>query len=258
MAEKPYLSLIVPAYNERRIIGSTLDAMQRYLDTQIYSYEIIVAADGNDGTREYVAELACERPWMQVLGSSDRGGKGRAIRLGVGQANGEIVGFVDADYKTPIEEIEKILPWFDRGYDLVFGSRALAQSVVEQSQKWYRRFGSQGFKIAMQMIVGLPGVADTQCGFKFYRSDVARDLFQRMRIDGYMFDVDILYLATRAGYSMKEVGIRWRDDGDSRLDLVSGNWRNLVDLFRIRFGNTGMPMRTANAEPEEVCRQKAA
>jgi dolichyl-phosphate beta-glucosyltransferase len=238
----PYLSVIVPAYNEVRIIGSTLRAMQAYLNQQDYHYEIIVAADGNDGTRELATQLARSDARLQVMGSADRGGKGRGIRQAVERARGEIVGFIDADYKTPIEEIEKILPWFDKNYDLVFGSRGLAQSLIENPQKWYRRIGSQGFKVAMHIIVGLWSVVDTQCGFKFYKNSVARDLFSRMRIDGYMFDVDLLYLAKKTGYRMHEVGIRWRDDGDSRLALVSGNWQNMIDLFRIRFGAYPPPL----------------
>jgi dolichyl-phosphate beta-glucosyltransferase len=242
MSAPPFLSVIVPAYNEGHIIGSTLSSMRSFLDQQACSYEIIVSADGNDGTRERAAELARDDRRLSVIGSPQRGGKGRAIRNAVARARGEIIGFIDADYKTPIEEIAKILPWFDDGYDLVFGSRGLTESTIENAQNWLRRIGSRGFKVAMHLIVGLWGVCDTQCGFKFYRGPVAKDLFQRMRIDGYMFDVDVLYLAKQTGYRMREVGIRWRDDGDSRLALVSGNWQNLKDLFRIQFSAYPYPV----------------
>jgi dolichyl-phosphate beta-glucosyltransferase len=247
MSAAPFLSVIVPAYNEGRIIASTLAAMRAYLDRQAYDYEIIVSADGSDGTREQVAELARHDRRLSVIGSAARGGKGRGIANAAKLATGTIIGFVDADYKTPIEELEKILPFFDEGFDLVFGSRALAQSAIERSQRWYRRLGSRGFRYAMRLIVGLRGIGDTQCGFKFFRHHVAKDLFQRMRIDGYMFDVDILYLAEQTGYGMKEVGIRWRDDGDSRLALVSGNWQNLKDLFRITLSRYPYPV----AQPVE-------
>jgi dolichyl-phosphate beta-glucosyltransferase len=235
MAAAPYLSIIVPAYNEARVIGSTVASIRSFLDSRKYEFEIIVSADGTDGTRDLVAELARYDPRLTVIGGPERRGKGYAIRNAVALARGQIIGFSDADNKTPIEEVEKILPWFDRGYDLVFGSRAVAGAAIENPQKWYRRLGSTCFGICMHVLIGLWHVRDTQCGFKFYRRPVARDLFQRLRIDGYMFDVDLLYLARRSGYRMREVGIRWRDDGDSRLALVSGNWRNLVDLFRIRF-----------------------
>jgi glycosyltransferase involved in cell wall biosynthesis len=233
----PRLSLLVPAYNEVATIGSTLVSTRRFLDSHLGgSYEILVGADGDDGTREVAGELAREDPRVSVFGTPERRGKGRAIREGVGRARGELVAFIDADYKTPIEELPKLLVWLDAGYDVVIGSRGLPDSRVEVRQPLHRRLGSRGFGLAMHALVGLRDVHDTQCGFKAFRGAVARDLFSRQRVDGYMFDVEVLYLAARSGYRMKEVGIRWRDDGDSRLELVAGNWRNLLDLFRIRFG----------------------
>lgn len=234
-----HLSLILPAFNEVKSIGRTLQAYQRFLDQRPFSYEIIVAADGDDGTRELVAELARTDARLSVLGSPERGGKGRGIRQGVARARGRVIGFADADDKTPIEEMDKLLPWFDSGFDMVIGSRGLTESHIEKRQPWYRRVGSQTFALGMHVLLGMWEIRDTQCGFKFFKGSVARDLFARQRIDGYMFDVEVLYLARRSGYRIKEVGVRWRDDGDTRLRLVSGNWRNLIDIFRIRFGRKG-------------------
>jgi dolichyl-phosphate beta-glucosyltransferase len=236
MVPSPRLSLVVPAYNEARSIRRTLQTIQAYANAAGISYELIVAADGDDGTRELVSEMGLSDPRIQVVGSAQRGGKGRGVRWGVSAATGQIIGFVDADNKTPIEELEKILPWFDRGYDLVIGSRAMPESQIEAQQRFYRRIGSRLFGVGMHLAVGLWNIHDTQCGFKFFRHDVAKDLFARQRIDGYMFDVELLYLAEQRGYRIKEAGIRWQDDGDSRLQLVAGNWQNMLDLFRIRFG----------------------
>ena len=235
MSGFPFISIIVPAYNEVQSLPRTLASMQAYLNQQQYSYEIIVAADGNDGSRELVAELAAADPRLSVIGSAERGGKGRGIRNGVALAKGDIIGFVDADYKTPIEELDKLMPWLDRGYDVVIASRGMAESCIEVAQPLYRQIGSRAFGIAMHLIIGLWGLHDTQCGFKFFRGEVARDLFGRQQVDGYMFDVEILHLAERSGYRIKEVGVRWHDDGDSRLDLIAGNWRNMLDILRIRF-----------------------
>src|SRR5262249_29905525 len=140
------------------------------------------------------------------------------------------------DYKTPIEELPKLLRWLDEGYDLVIGSRATSGAAIEVPQAWYRRLGSRAFAAWMHAIVGLRDIPDTQCGFKVFRADVARDLFRRQRIDGYIFDVEILYLARRQGYRIQQVGVRWRDDGDSRLDLITGNLQNFLDVLRIRLG----------------------
>lgn len=244
----PFLTVVVPAYNEVRSIGATLAEVRRHLDTRPYAYEIIVSADGDDGTREAVALLAAEDPRLSVIGSAGRGGKGRGVRDGMRRARGSIVGFVDADGKTPIDEIAKLLPWLDQGYDAVIGSRGLADSQVEVAQRWYRRVGSRAFGVLMHLVMGLPHVRDTQCGFKFFRGPVARDLFARQRIDGYMFDIELLHLCARSGYRVKEVGVRWRDDGDSRLDLLAGNVRNLADLLRIRFGRYQAPPPAAAAE----------
>jgi dolichyl-phosphate beta-glucosyltransferase len=231
----PHLSLIVPAYNEVRSIGQTLDDFERYLAHEPYAYEIIVAADGNDGTRELVGKRAQADARLRVIGEPERGGKGRGIRNAVALASGSFIGFVDADHKTPIEELDKFWPWFGEGYDLVIGSRGLQDSRIEVAQPWYRRYGAQCFGMVMHALFGLRSIVDTQCGFKFFRGDVARDLFGRQRIDGYMFDVEVLWLAERLGYRIRQVGVRWRDDGDSRLQLVAGNWHNLMDLLRIRF-----------------------
>src|SRR5262245_22737839 len=232
MSAQPYLSLILPAYNEAGSIRATLADVQDYLDRQRYAYEVIVAADGTDGTREIVAEAARADRRLSVLGGPERGGKGRGIRLAVSRARGEVIGFADADNKTPISELDKVLPCFARGYDLVIGSRAGAGCRIERPQPLHRRLGSRGFALVMHTLMGMWHIKDTQCGFKFFRAAVARDLFGRQRIDGYMFDVEVLYLAIRAGYRLKEVGVRWRDDGDSRLRLFSGNWQNMIDILR--------------------------
>jgi dolichyl-phosphate beta-glucosyltransferase len=235
MAAPPRLSLIIPAFNEVATIQGTLRAIRDYLEPRKVTYELIVAADGTDGTREAAAALNSEMP-VAVLGENERRGKGRGVREGMLAASGENVGFLDADYKVAIDEIETILPWFEQGYDVVIGSRAVAGADIQVKQKWVRRVGSKAFALIMRQLVGLHGIADTQCGFKFFRAAVARDLFSRQRIDGYMFDVEILSLALRSGHKVKEIGVAWRDDGDTRLKLVSGNWKNLKDLFRIRFG----------------------
>jgi dolichyl-phosphate beta-glucosyltransferase len=228
------LSLVVPAYNEAKRIRGTLDGMRAWLEGRGRAWEIIVAADGDDGTREIAAGFGAGDPRLVVIGGKERRGKGHGIRMGVARARGRVIGFVDADDKTPITDLDGLLPWLERGYDVVIGSRAMAESRIERKPPLHRRVGSRLFGLGLRVVVGLRGLRDTQCGFKVFRGDVARELFARQRIDGYMFDVEVLGLAERRGYRIKEVGVRWRDDGDSRLDLVAGNWRNLVDLLRIR------------------------
>ena len=234
-ADETYLSLIVPAFNEAGTIARTLGLMRDYLQGRGWAWEIIVSADGTDGTRERASEFAAGDPRIVVIGTPERRGKVRGVRDGVLQAKAQLIGFVDADYKTPMEEIEKILPAFDEGFDVVIGSRRVGDSKIVRPQKLYRRLGSKAFAKVMRTIVGLHGIQDTQCGFKFFTRDAARKIFSLQQINGYMFDVEILRLARRLGYGIKEVGVRWQDDGDSRLDLVAGNWRNMQDILRIGF-----------------------
>ena len=229
------ITLILPAYNESKRICSTLAEATDYFRRRALRYEIIVAADGGDGTRELARAFAQSDPAVQVIGEPVRRGKGKGIREGVAIASGRIIGFADADNKVPISDFEKLESWLEEGYEVVIGSRGLDRSQVERKQPWYRRIGSLGFYYFMHLVIGMPGIEDTQCGFKFFPREIARDLFSRQQIDGYMFDVEILALAQRLGYRIKEVPIRWRDDADSRLQLVAGNLRNVIDVFKIRF-----------------------
>lgn len=234
MTPSPYITLIFPAFNEAKTIVGTIQESAAYFSSRGMTYEIIVAADGEDGTRELVRRQFAGDDRIVVVGHKDRLGKGRGIREAVALARGSIVGYADADNKVPIDDYDKLDPWFGQGFDVVLGSRGMQQSKVERPQPWYRRIGSRGFAIVMHAMSGLHQITDSQCGFKFFRRDVAKDIFSRQMIDGYMFDVEILILAQRAGCRVQQVPIRWRDDGDSRLQLLRGNLQNMRDLWRIR------------------------
>jgi dolichyl-phosphate beta-glucosyltransferase len=150
-------------------------------------------------------------------------------------AKGRFVGFADADNKTPITEFDKFEPYLASGVDMVIGSRAMARTVIERPQPWHRRVGARVFAVGMHTLVGLRGIADTQCGFKFFQAEVAHFLFSRQRIDGYLFDVEILCLASRADLRIEQIPVRWRDDNDSRLNIVSGGLKVLRELLTIRW-----------------------
>ena len=176
---------------------------------------------------------------MRAIGQDARRGKGLGIRNAVAIATGAVIGYADADNKVPIDEFDKFRPELENGIDVVIGTRRGGASI-EKAQPLYRRAGSLGFLWFMQTVVGLPGINDSQCGFKFFQRAAAKEVFRRQKIDAYMFDVEILAIARRLGYRIKQVPIRWRDDADSRLNIVSGNLRNVRDIFRIglehRFG----------------------
>jgi dolichyl-phosphate beta-glucosyltransferase len=228
----PAISLILPAYNEERVIAQSLTEAVGYFTSRGLSYEIIVTADGGDRTRDIVRSLARENPALRAIGENARRGKGRGIREAVALASGAIIGYADADNKVPIEELDKFIPRLEQGAEMVIGTRRTG-ATIERPQPLYRRIGGKGFHWFMRAAVGLSGISDTQCGFKFFQRAAAKELFLRQKIDGYMFDVEILVLARRLGYRIDQVPIRWRDDADSRLELVAGNLRNVRDIFRI-------------------------
>jgi len=155
----------------------------------------------------------------------------------VAAARGARIGFADADAKVPLPEMDRLLPWLDQGYDAVIASRAAPDARIERPPRPVRRLGSRLFRAVRHVLVPLPGISDTQCGFKFFRGEAAHVLFARQRVDGYMFDVEVLALALAAGMRVKEVGVRWSDDGDSRLDVAAAA-RNVADLLRIASQST--------------------
>src|ERR1017187_3654988 len=239
------VSLILPAYNEAATIASTIRETGSYFRSRGLRYEIILAADGGDGPREVALQSAGRGEPVRVIGNQERSGKGRGVREAMALARGNIAGYADADNKVPIEEFDKFRPWLSpslsQRYDVAIGSRSMQESQIERRQPLYRQLGGKGFGLFMHAVVGLEGITDTQCGFKFFTRAAAREIFSRQQIDGYMFDVEILVLARRLGYGIQQVPIRWRDDGDSRLALVSGNLRNAIDIFRIRAGAGRVP-----------------
>lgn len=229
------ISLILPAYNEQKVILKTVREAIAYFEKAGLTFEIIVAADGNDGTRETIQEFAKQDGRVSALGSPERLGKGRGIQQGVQVAQGRIIGFADADNKVPITELDKVLPPLLEGKTkMVIGSRALKESKIERYQPFHRRIGSKGFRYVMVAITGLWNVPDTQCGFKFFEGSLAKELFSALKINGYMFDVELIYLARAKKVSFLQLPIAWRDDGDSRLRLFSGNVQNMLDLLKIR------------------------
>ena len=193
----------MPAYNEAASIRRTFESMRQFLDDQGYAYEVILVSDGDDPTPEISAEIALSWPNLVINAEQGRHGKGHGIRRGAALARGEIVGFLDADYKTPIDEVCKLLPWLSGDFDIAIGSRGVGASRIERAQRWYRRVGSRGFALVMHAVVGLHAITDTQCGFKFFTRAAANEIFSRSRIDGYMCDVEYLYLAAQLGFRVK-------------------------------------------------------
>jgi dolichyl-phosphate beta-glucosyltransferase len=230
----PHLSIVVPAYNEETRIGASLARMLAYFDAQGYTCEILVVDDGSmDNTREVVAEAAADRPNVRMLHYDGNHGKGYAVRYGMMHAAGDFALFSDADLATPIEEVERLFAAIHDGCDIAIGSRDVAGSKLERRQSFLREMGGKLFNRCVQMIA-VPGIHDTQCGFKLFTRAAAQNIFSRCQIDNFSFDVEVLYLGRQLGYTIREVGVRWEHKEGSKVRFVRDALRMLKTLFRIR------------------------
>jgi dolichyl-phosphate beta-glucosyltransferase len=242
---QPYLSLVVPAYNEERRLGSSLERIVAYLGAMPASTELIVVDDGSLDRTTAFAEAAFARSPVVASGRVrafvhryvPNAGKGRAVRAGVALTRGRYVAFSDADLSTPLAEIDRALLLLQHGAcRIVAGSRAVAGATVGRRQPRYRQWSARLFNVLRDSIAGVQGLHDTQCGLKVFDGDVARWVFGRQVIDGFMFDVETMVIAQRLGISVYEMGVRWDDVPDSKVRLSSG-LRLLPDLVRIRLAH---------------------
>ncbi len=229
------LSLIIPAYNEERRIGATLKRVLDYLQNRKESFEILVVDDGSvDNTQEVVKFFVEHYPrQVKLLSHTGNRGKGYSVKQGVAAAAGEVILFSDADLSTPIEEAEKLSRYLKENYDIAIGSRALPESQVIVHQPWYRENMGQFFNLLVQALI-FPGIKDTQCGFKVYKNKVAKELFAQSQIEGFAFDVEILFLARKAHYRVKEVPVNWINSPQSKVHPLRDSARMFWELLKIR------------------------
>lgn len=228
------LSVVVPAYNEARRLRRTLPGLVEYLGRLEEPAEVIVVDDGStDGTAAVVTELTRGHPEVSLLRSPANRGKGASVRRGMLAAREDHVLFTDADLAAPIEEAAKLRVKLAEGYDVAIGSRRLQSSDVQVRQPWGRALAGRLFSTVVWCFL-LPGVRDSQCGFKAFRRPAAEVLFRRQRLDGFGFDVEVLWLARRLGYRAVEVPVVWRDDPESHIRLGRDGLRMCLDLARLR------------------------
>ncbi len=232
-----YLSIVIPAYNEEKRIGDTLGKIVDYLKIKNFKSEITVVIDGStDSTIEVVREYERFVYKLTIIENETTMGKGYSVRRGMLESNGDFVLFTDADLSTPINEIEKLFFWLDKGYDVAIGSRSLKESQVEIYQSFMRRSMGKIFNKIISLIV-FTGFKDTQCGFKCFKRDVVDNVFRKQRIEGFAFDVEILLIARRQGFRIKEVPVRWLNSPYSKFHIIKDSLHMLYDLFRMKFYN---------------------
>jgi dolichyl-phosphate beta-glucosyltransferase len=239
-AAGPALSVVIPAYNEAKRLPRTLDLVTAYLREREPSFEVLVVDDGSsDGTAGCVGALA--DPRVMVVRNDTNRGKGYSVRRGMLQVGGARRLMTDADLSTPIEELARFQSHVDEGYDVVIASRALSGANIEVRQPWYRENMGRVFNLLVQLLV-LPGLRDTQCGFKLFTARAAELAFAGAKQDGFSFDVESLFLARRAGLRILEVPVTWRNDAATHVGLGRGFLAFLdVVLIRARAFAGGYP-----------------
>jgi dolichyl-phosphate beta-glucosyltransferase len=229
---EPFLSIVIPAYNEEERIVPTIGAIASHVSSLGYDWELLIADDGSkDNTVKLVKELNLAN--LRVLETEKNGGKGSAVRRGMIAARGKYVLFDDADNSTPVEELTKLLKKLEKeGYDVAVGSRA-ADGAQEAKRTILRRVLSGGLRWIVKNIFRI-GVRDTQCGFKMFTNTAAHRLYTAQTITGFSFDLEILYLSAKFGYKIAEVPVEWVDAPGSKVDTRKEVQRFLRDLMKIK------------------------
>jgi dolichyl-phosphate beta-glucosyltransferase len=229
------LSVVIPAWNEEKRIEKTLKNIDTYLEKQDYDYEIIVVVNNSkDRTYDVVKQLEETTVQNAIAVNLKEGGKGNAVKRGILEhAKGDIVMFMDADNATPISEIEKFLPFFDEGFDVVIGSRYTNPELVKVHQPFYRILLSRMSNLLIQFLA-VPGIKDTQLGFKAFTLQAAKDIFPIVTVLRWGFDMEVLTIARAHGYKIKEVGVSWTEHGGGHVPLKA-YVESLIDLLKIKY-----------------------
>lgn len=251
---EPFLSIVVPAYNEAGRLGICLEGIQSWARRKSFPIEIIVVDDGSVDTS---VEIASRFPGVRVLLNLHNRGKGYSVRRGVLEARGDLVLFTDADLSAPIEETEKLLEAMEAcDADAAVGSRALRRELIGVHQSPFREWGGRFFNLLVRVFTGLK-IADTQCGFKLFRLDTTRAAFELQRTERFGFDPEVLFLVKRSGGKIVEVPVRWNHSPATRVHYVRDSVSMILDLMILRFrALTGKyPRRTL--QKSEGSRQKA-
>lgn len=227
-----FLSVIIPAYNEEKRISKILDAAYKYFQSKDFDYEIIIVDDGSKDQTVKVAQNYKDKfKNLKILSFVKNSGKGAAVRSGMLEGKGDFLLFADADNSTPIEQFDLLFKYFPN-FDIIIGSRALKTSQLEKKQNFFKILLGRMGNFLIRKVFKI-NIKDTQCGFKFFSRDAAKKIFSKQIVNGWGFDIEILVIASKLGFKIKEVGIKWLNDLDSKVSWGS-YLKVLQELFRIK------------------------
>ncbi len=243
MKPKRDISIVIPAYNEEKNIRlGALDKVSRFLEKQRYSWEVILVNDGSTDETQTLLSLFVEKNKGFILINNPHQGKAATVITGIQHAHGDIVLFSDLDQATPLSEIDKLLPYFQKGYDVVIGSR----NARREGAPLTRVLMARGFMVIRSLVLGLEGITDTQCGFKAFKRVAVESIFSRLKLYGESrevtgsmvtagFDIEVLFVAKKLGYAIKEVPVEWHYVETRRVNPILDSLHALGDILRIRF-----------------------
>lgn len=233
MEKEVYLSIIIPAYKEGQRIHKILDAVVQYQKSHDFAIETIVVVDGSpDDTAKKAEEFEKEIPNLTVIDRKENHGKGYTVKEGVLKAKGKYILFTDADNSTPLYQVDKLLKFIEE-YEVVIGSRYCKDGRLARPQPFYRVIGGRVMNMVIQLLAAR-GIKDTQCGFKLFQHDAAKEIFKRATFDRFSFDIELLAIARKLKYKTKEAGIVWYDDPHSTVNPIKDGLRMVGDSWRVR------------------------
>lgn len=228
----PFLSIIIPAYNEERRLPRTLGQVFTFLKEQNYTAEVLVVENGSSDQTFEIAQKFVEHYKNLRVFKEEQRGKGNAVRRGMLEARGEYRFICDADLSMPIAEVNRFLPPKLNDFDIVIGSRE-APGAVRYNEPQYRHLTGRVFNTLIRLLV-LPNLQDTQCGFKCFRAGVAEEIFPYQTLTGWSFDVEVLYIAQQRGYLIREIPINWHFNSDTKISVLHDSRQMFLDLLTIR------------------------
>lgn len=237
MDKRPYLSVIIPAYKEGERIGHNLLEIEKYLDHKDFDYEVLMVVDGSpDNTAEIAGNYSSQVRNLKVINNPENHGKGYVVRQGLLEAKGDIRLFLDADGSTSITHLDKFLPEFEKGHDVVIGSRDIEGAFIQIHQPKYREVMGNMGNWLIRIVLGLWEYPDTQCGFKMMTGKAAEEIAGRMVVDRFGFDFELIILAKKLGFKIKQMPVRWLNEEGSTVGLTGPNGfiQVIIDLFKTK------------------------